>query len=229
MLLPLAESAERAFRRAAEGRLPVLGDKHPATVISQFNLGSFLIEHKQPGEGVPLVRQASAWLDANRPEGDAKALVARSVLAYGLEDQGDLVGAERLLRSMLASQERLGGPGAPDTFAPRNNLGMLLMKRGRLQEALQEFETLDAQVRARLGADHPFAAIFASNRGECLGKLGRFDDARRVLEDSLVRLKAKFGNAHERTLVAARRLEFVYQNLNMSRESLALKALYKIE
>ena len=224
-----AESAERAFRRAAEGRLTVLGDKHPATVISQFNLGSFLIEHKQPGEGVPLVRQASAWLDANRPEGDAKALVARSVLAYGLEDQGDLVGAERLLRSMLASQERLGGPGAPDTFAPRNNLGMLLMKRGRLQEALQEFETLDAQVRARLGADHPFAAIFASNRGECLGKLGRFDDARRVLEDSLVRLKAKFGNAHERTLVAARRLEFVYQNLNMSRESLALKALYKIE
>lgn len=223
-----AEAAERAFRRAAEGRLAVLGDKHPATVISQFNLGSFLIERKQPGEGVPLVRQASAWLDANRPEGDAKALVARSVLAYGLEDQGDLDGAERLLRGLLATQERLGGPGAPDTFAPRNNLGMLLMKRGRLQEALHEFETLDAQVRVRLGEDHPFAAIFASNRGECLGKLGRFDDARRVLEGSLKRLRAKFGDAHERTLTAARRLEFVYRSLGMRRESLELTSFYKI-
>ena len=219
-----ADAAERAFRRAADGRLAVLGDKHPATVISQFNLGSFLIEHQQVEEGVPLVRAASAWLDANRPDGDAKALVARSVLAYGLEDQGDLEGAERLLRDLLATQERLGGPGAPDTFAPRNNLGMLLMKRGRLQDALREFETLDAQVRASLGADHPFAAIFASNRGECLGKLGRYDEARRVLEASLTRLAAKFGDAHERTLTAVQRLMAVYDQLGLRDRAAALRA-----
>ena len=218
-----AQAAEAAFRHAADGRLAVLGDKHPASVISQFNLGSFLIEHKQPAEGVPLVRQASAWLDANRPDGDAKALVARSVLAYGLEDQGDLDGAERLLRALLETQERLGGPGAPDTFAPRNNLGMLLMKRGRFEDALREFETLDAQVRARLGADHPFAAIFASNRGECLGKLGRFEEARHVLEESLARLQAKFGSAHERTLKAADRLMTVYGAMGLATRATALR------
>ena len=170
------------------------------------------------------MRSASAWLDANRPEGDDKALVARSVLAYGLEDQGDLDGAEALLRSLLAAQESRGGPGAPDTFAPRNNLAMLLMKRGRLADALAQFDTLSTQVRARLGADHPFAAIFDSNRGECLAQLGHFDDARRVLEDSHARLEARFGAGHERTRTAAERLAGVYQRLGMQEKASAMRA-----
>ena len=219
-----AEAAEAAFRRAADGRVKVLGENHPATAISLLNLGSFLIEHGNAAEGVPLAQDASAWLDVNRPEGDSKALVARSVLAYGLEDQGDLDGAERLLRELLAAQERVGGPGAPDTFAPRNNLAMLLMKRGRLGDALVEFDELDAQVRARLGADHPFSAIFASNRGECLLALGRRDEARRVLEGSLARLEARFGASHERTRTAAQRLAKTYDKLGMKREADELRA-----
>ena len=218
-----ADAAEAAFRRAATGRVAVLGESHPSTVMSQFNLGSFLIEHGKPAEGVPMVQRASAWFDSNRPEGDAKALVARSVLAYGLEDQGDLDGAERLLRGLLATQERLGGPGAPDTYAPRNNLGMLLMKRGRYADALVEFDTLLAQVQKRLGAEHPFAAIFASNRGECLAKLGRLEDARRVLEDSHTRLQARFGADHARTRTAATRLAAVYARLGMTAQARALQ------
>ena len=219
-----ADAAEAAFRRATEGRVAVLGENHPATVMSRLNLGSLLIERGHATEGVPLVQGASTWLDANRPEGDDKVLVARSVLAYGLEDQGDLDGAERMLRGLLATQERLGGPGAPDTFAPRNNLAMLLMKRGRQREALAEFDILDAQVRARLGNDHPFAAIFASNRGECLAQLGRLDEARRVLEDSHARLLARFGPAHERTRTAAQRLAAVYERLGMRAQAAALRA-----
>ncbi|MBS0200013.1 MAG: protein kinase [Proteobacteria bacterium] len=215
--------AEAAFRRALDGRIKVLGVGHPATVISKFNLGSFLIEHGRASEGVPMVQTASHWLDANRPEGDPKVLVARSVLAYGLEDQGDLAGAEHLLRELLAAQERVGGPGAPDTFAPRNNLAMLLMKRGQLDAALVEFNTLDKQVRERLGADHPFAAIFASNRGECLARMGRLEEARRVLEDSHSRLKARFGAAHERTRTAAQRLLDVYEKSGMQAKADALK------
>lgn len=136
---------------------------------------------------------------------------------------GDLDGAERLLRGLLGTQERLGGPGAPDTYAPRNNLGMLLMKRGRYADALAEFDTLSQQVRQRLGAEHPFAAIFASNRGECLAKLGRLDDARRVLEDSHARLLKRFGAEHARTRTAAQRLAEVYARLGMSAQAQALQ------
>jgi tetratricopeptide (TPR) repeat protein len=218
-----AEAAEAAFRRAEQGRLAVLGEHHPATVMSQFNLGSFLIEHGNAKDGVPMVQQASAWFDANRPDGDSKALVARNVLAYGLEDLGDLDAAERMLRSILATQERLGGPGAADTYAPRNNLGMLLMKRGRYADALVEFDTLSQQVQQRLGADHPFAAIFASNRGECLAKLGRLDDARRVLEDSHARLLKRFGGEHARTRTAATRLADVYARMGMTAQAQAMR------
>jgi tetratricopeptide (TPR) repeat protein len=201
----------------------VLGDGHPATVMSQFNLGSFLIEHGNAKEGVPMVQRASAWFDANRPEGDAKVLVVRNVLAYGLEDQGDLEGAERLLRGILAAQEKMGGPGAPDTFAPRNNLAMLLMKRGQLADALAQFDLLATQVRARLGADHPFAAIFDSNRGDCLARMGRLEEARRVLEGSHARLEARFGAAHERTRTAAARLADVLQRLGLADKAAAMR------
>jgi tetratricopeptide (TPR) repeat protein len=149
--------------------------------------------------------------------------VARNVLAYGLEDLGDLESAERMLRSILATQERLGGPGAADTYAPRNNLGMLLMKRGRYADALVEFDTLSQQVQQRLGADHPFAAIFASNRGECLAKLGRLDDARRVLEDSHARLLKRFGGEHARTRTAAQRLADVYARMGMTAQAQAMR------
>ncbi|HOU65690.1 MAG TPA: tetratricopeptide repeat protein, partial [Thermomonas sp.] len=83
---------------------------------------------------------------------------------------------------------------------------------------------LSTQVRAKLGADHPFAAIFDSNRGECLAQLGRFDDARRVLEDSHARLQARFGAGHERTRTAAQRLIAVYGKLRMDAEAAALGA-----
>ena len=78
-------------------------------------------------------------------------------------------------------------------------------------------------MRARLGADHPFAAIFASNRGECLGKLGRFEEARHVLEESLARLQAKFGRTHERTLKAADRLMAVYGAMGLATRAADLR------
>jgi tetratricopeptide (TPR) repeat protein len=219
-----ASEAEAAFRRAYDGRVAVLGDNHPATVMSQLNLGSFLIEHGRTADGVALAQHASDWLVTNRPPGDAKAIVAQSVLAYGLEDQGDLEGAEKLLRRVLDAQQRKGGPGAPDTYAPRNNLAMLLMKRERYADALEEFDTLLSQVTARLGVDHPFAAIFSSNRGECLTKLGRLDEARHTLEDSHTRLLAKFGAAHERTRTAAARLSAVYERQGDAKAVAALRA-----
>ncbi len=157
-----------------------------------------------------------------RPPG-SRRLVVRNVLAYGLEDQGDLEGAERLLRGILAAQEKMGGPGAPDTFAPRNNLAMLLMKRGHLADALAQFDLLATQVRARLGADHPFAAIFDSNRGDCLARMGRLEEARRVLEGSHARLEARFGAAHERTRTAAARLADVLQRLGLADKAAAMR------
>ena len=98
------------------------------------------------------------------------------------------------------------------------------MKRGRLDAALVEFDILTAQVRARLGDEHPFAAIFASNRGECLTRMGRIEEARRVLEASLARLKARFGADHERSRTAAQRLAVVYGKLGMQREAAMLNA-----
>jgi hypothetical protein len=53
---------------------------------------------------------------------------------------------------------------------------------------------------------------------------GRFDDARRVLEDSHARLQARFGAEHERTRTAAERLAGVYQRLGMQEKASAMRA-----
>jgi hypothetical protein len=56
-----------------------------------------------------------------------------------------------------------------------------------------------------------------------LAKLGRLDDARRVLEDSHARLLKRFGGEHARTRTAATRLADVYARMGMTAQAQAMR------
>jgi len=49
-----------------------------------------------------------------------------------------------------------------------------------------------------VGATHPYVAIFRNNYGECLTKLGRYDEALKELRESQEGLVAAFGPEHDR-------------------------------
>ena len=65
-------------------------------------------------------------------------------------------------------------------------------------------------------------AIFMSNEGWCLSRMGRTAEARAELEDAHQRLLGIFGADHLRTKAAAERLVEVYRKLGENAKADAL-------
>ena len=215
-------AAEAEFRSVLEVRTRVLGAAHPDSTNAMQALASFQVRRGELDAGIALIHDV---LEARRLRGEDNTpnnLLARNVLAYALEDQGRLVEAEAELRRVVAAQSRDGGPANAEAIGPRNNLAMLLLKQKRPADALVEFDALDKWMQANLPAGHPYFAIFASNRGECLAQLGRWQEARQVLEGAHAALAQKFGPTHERTRTAASRLAAVYRQLGEQAKAAAL-------
>lgn len=220
-------AAETEFREVIAARTRVLGAAHPATVNAQQALASFLVRRGESEKGIALIHDV---IEARRLRGEDNTpnnLLARNVLAYGLEDLGRLAEAEAELRRVVAAQSRDGGPANAEAIGPRNNLAMLLLKQKRAADALVEFDALDKWMHANLPAGHPYFAIFASNRGECLLQLGRWDEARGVLQGAHRDLAAKFGAGHERTRTAAARLATVYRHFGDTAAAASLESVEK--
>lgn len=93
---------------------------------------------------------------APNPERDAAALFARALLA---QDAGDDVAATALLHEVIAL--------TPDRAAPHTNLGILLRRAGRLDDAVRAYETAirldpaDAAAYHNLGLIHRSRGAFA--------------------------------------------------------------------
>jgi predicted Ser/Thr protein kinase len=218
------EQAEALMRETIAARTRVLGARHPSTLTTQGNLAVLLIQAGRLEEGAALAKTlADAWAEL-RGEHAPKTLAAKQMLAYVYEDLGRLDESEQLLRGIVATQIAEGGPSGPTTVSPRNDLAMLLMKRGRSSEALAEFDALMPWAERVLGPEHVFVAIFRGNRGECLARLGRLQEARAALEASHAALTTLAGAAHPRTRTAAERLAAVYERLGLHAQAKSLRA-----
>ncbi len=200
------EEALALIRQTLAARARVLGKDHPATVTSRSNLAVALIEAKQFEEALPLAQGVHEDWTRMLGEGHPKTMVAMGNLAYLMEDLGRLGEAEALYRRAIEIRRSAGGGKDPETWAPMNNLAMLLQKRGDLAQAEAQYRELIALCESALPPDHVYTAMFRSNYGECLGLMGKRDEARRVLGASVEVLEKKLGSEHARTVKARERL-----------------------
>jgi tRNA A-37 threonylcarbamoyl transferase component Bud32/tetratricopeptide (TPR) repeat protein len=202
-----SDEAERIFREAYEGRTRTLGPDHTDTAASAMNLANILLTSNRLDEAEPLVRSS---LDAYYSRfGDAhqRTAAAINLLAYLVEDQGDLDEAEALYRRSIRAVESLSGSVSAEVLAPMNNLAMLLVKNGKYDEADQFFVALVERATAVAGANHPFVAVFKSNRATGLTASGDPAAAIALLEEAIPVLEGSFGADHARTVAARERLD----------------------
>ncbi|HET9032877.1 MAG TPA: serine/threonine-protein kinase [Dokdonella sp.] len=214
----------QAEKEAAEGlrlQREVLGNNHVNTLTSMQTLANILMALKQFDEAEALTRESLKGMQAQFGDDYAQSLASMNTLAYLLEERGKIDEAEAAYRSIIEIQTR-GGVEHPTTLAPRNNLAMLLMKAGRYDAARAEFTALMKHSRATVGDDHAMTAIFMSNEGWCLSRMGRTAEARVELEDAHQRLLGIFGADHSRTKAAAERLAEVYRKLGDNQKADAL-------
>lgn len=214
--------AETEFRAVLEARARVLGREHLSTLTTMQNLANLLLQQKRQDEAEPLVRQSAEIAERVFGAEHPRTQMAQNSLAYLLEDLGELDQAEAMHRRILALQNaRLAAGETIDSelLATRNNLAMLLTRKGRLGEAQAEFETLLAAALAALPEDHAYVAIFRSNFGACLVQSGKPGRARELLEPAYAVLERSMGTQHRRTRDAAARLADAYRAQGMLAEA----------
>ncbi|HEX4871600.1 MAG TPA: serine/threonine-protein kinase [Nevskiaceae bacterium] len=213
--------AEALLRQALADSEQVFGRQHPSTLTTELNLVNLLSGMGQTAEALPRARQVYEGFRSRRGPENFKTLSAQTALAYALEDQGLLDEAEAHLRDLVTAAERRG-PASPDALPARNNLAMLLVKRGDLRAARGEFATVHQRARELLGADHLFTAVFASNYGDCLTRLGEPASALPLLEEARRTLEARLGADHARSRTVRERLAATLRALGREAEAAAL-------
>lgn len=200
---------------AAEAMLPVIeavarssGD--PMT-ISRFlvDQGKLQVTRGQFEASLHSYAQAiESYRDHIGEPGDGHTR-SSAALALALERQGevqirtgDFAAADASLKEAHDIQLRLVGAGHPDEVGARFELAQLLMMQAKRAEALALFSEILVDLRAIYGKEHIRVTAALSNRGILLGALGRYDEARADLEQSLrIRDDAGLGDHVQTTQV----------------------------
>jgi tetratricopeptide (TPR) repeat protein len=126
--------------------------------------------------------------------------VKKSVLerALGLVRQGDGVGAEALVAEAAERVKRESGDQSPVYAAALFDHGHVLCGTGDLPQAA---DVLTEACSIRVEGDEATRdrLTYSMNLGEILLRLGRFDEAEKVLRDGLVEREAFYGAEHPGT------------------------------
>jgi len=201
------ENAQKITEQTISGRTALLGEKHISTLTSKANLVSILVTSAQLEAADE--KSKALLIEMNDSIGPLheRTLEVRNMRAYILEDLGKINEAENLYRSTLAAYAEKGIVKGPELFTLQNNLAMLLMNKGDLTESHKIFSQLLDNVTELLGQEHIYYAIFVGNFGELLLKQKEFAKAKPLLQKSYEKLAATFGENHNRTLKAQKRLE----------------------
>ncbi|MEW5740562.1 MAG: tetratricopeptide repeat protein [Myxococcota bacterium] len=144
---------------------------------------------------------------------DALVAMKRKKLAAALAD---------FERALELQQSRLG-PEHPDVAMTLNNLGVVLGRLGRQDEAIATYEKSLAIHLAIEGPGHPNTATAQHNLGVLLRARGRYLDARARLEQALEVRRSTVGPRHPDTLNTQQTLVKVY--LTLKETALAQTAL----
>jgi len=136
-----------------------------------------------------------------------ETLVVMNDLAGILMEMEDrLADAETLSRHVLAVRERVLGERDFWTLSAANNLGKILRRRGKIDEAYAMAARAVRLAVETLGPDHPNSLIYSNNLGEVCRVKGRLDAARQIHADTLERRTRVLGETHPLTLVSMNNL-----------------------
>ncbi|MGQ0799067.1 MAG: protein kinase domain-containing protein [Pseudomarimonas sp.] len=220
--------AEAEFRSVLKARQRVLGPEHLSTLATTQNLANLLIQQTRHAEAEPLIRGTAEVTERVFGAEHPRTQMAQNSLAYLLEDLGQLDEAEALHRRILALQNaRLEAGESIDSelLATRNNLAMLLTRKGQFEEGLSQFDILLKAALAALPEDHAYVAIFRSNYGDSLNKAGKPALARPLLEAAFPILEKSMGAQHKRTRDVAERLATTYSALGLTDQAKRFAAI----
>lgn len=197
------DEAEALLRFPLEVKRKVLGEEHPATNYSLTVFSQLLLEQGRFDETEPVARKAVDYSRAAYVHGDDRTLpIALRNLAELLRKQGKLKEAEPLLIEALDYAKKTLVEIHPRTLEIMCDLASLRTDQGKLEKAAEMFE----QALTTKSEGLFVLARIRSEYGHCLIRLGRYNDAKRVLAAAYDAYQKALGRNHDKTKRIASRL-----------------------
>jgi tetratricopeptide (TPR) repeat protein len=171
-----------------------LGPTHPRVANTITNCANAQQALGHFDEALVLHRDALEVLDvagANRGPIQALGLNNVGVVLSGMQRWGEAATYYEQARAVLEAES----PQHPMLDVVLLNLAETALHRGRVAQALAEYERAHERLRRTLGERHPYVAIALAGVGIAQLELGRFDRARPSLEESLAIHAAVGGDA----------------------------------
>jgi len=205
--------AEQHYREALATRRKLLGKDDPAIAQSLNNLAMVLYANERDyAAAEPLFREA---VEMNRRLlGDEHPEVATTLnnLALLLRDQGRNDESEVMFRKALTIQRKVYGKAHPRLAITFTNLASLLQRKGDYAGAEPLYRQAIELNRKVFPENDWQIETIKSLLGGCLVAEHRYAAAEPLLLESYPIIKSTFGDSHNRTQVAARRIVDLYNS-----------------
>jgi CHAT domain-containing protein len=213
--LPLAQ-------KALDTRRAILGEKHPHTAQSWFNLGA---QHAALNRIEPARRWYEQALHILKEVlGEKHPLYATSLnnLAWLYREMGDHQAALPLLQGALQVRKAALGEKHPDYALGLNNLATLYQDRGDHKAALPLYKQALRARKAALGEKHPDYANSLNNLARLYQDMGDHQAALPLCQQAVQIYKAALGEKHLNYANSLSGLALLYQDTGDHRAALPL-------
>ena len=187
--------AEPILREAARARESRLSEPDTLLATTWFALGALVRSAGDHEEARTLMRRALETRRALLPDDDP--LVAEAVfgLASAFHDGGLLTDAEEMFVRILEDHP-IRGRAHPLAARAAQYVGQLRFLRGDLRAADSLFAAAHRMNTALYPGDHPSAIASAQDYAAVLVRLGRFEEADRLVSDGLESAVRLYGERH---------------------------------
>ena len=200
--------SENLLREALERSSRLLGHTHAWTLIITKNLAQTLDTLGKYGEAVSLF---NTCLNMMSPD-DPLALDVESNLAACYINQNQLALAIVSLLKIVDKKSALLGDDHSETTTARNNLAGVYMRMCFNDKAEEQFKISIRYQKETIGDTHPDCLNTSSILGGLYANMGRFSEARSLLEDISEKQKLLLGYTKE-TLQSLSNLSVVYERM----------------
>lgn len=185
------DSAEALYLESLEMQRRLLGADHPAVARVLGNLAYVEYYRDDLDSAEAAMRESIEIWQHNHGEEHPELAGNLSTLGRWLADAGGRdEAADELLREALEQQEKLLDENHEATAITRMAFADVLIREGRIDEALSQAERAEMALLDTLGEQHWFSAMAKSIRGAALGAGGDVEAAESLLLQGYTQLAA---------------------------------------
>ena len=160
------------------------GDADPLTSQAIMGLAEVAGNLDGPAAAVPMLEQAVGVFEKAHGKNSIAHLVVRGRLGEALLASEQFELAESVLSDVLESRRKVIGPNHPTNFSILSWLADCWQAKGKYMDAEPAYREAIVGYEAAKLTESPLIARTQTKLGNCLIRLGRFDEAEEVLLDA---------------------------------------------